>query len=138
MSRFVLGMHDPTFAGVHRRHPRVELRVKKHPDPAPRRLLCQIAQCIILWETENAGALSSQRSSLYSSNQENSMPQSPHARAAELHNLAAHAHAAAAAAHGKGDYLTAHELSKQAHEHSMNAIKHAKEINTVATGSNKP
>jgi hypothetical protein len=46
------------------------------------------------------------------------MPQSPHAHAAELHNLAAHAHAAAAAAHEKGDHLTAHELSQRAHEHS--------------------
>lgn len=49
------------------------------------------------------------------------MPQSAHDRAAELHNLAAHAHTAAAAAHRKGDYLTAHELTKQAHEHSIDA-----------------
>jgi hypothetical protein len=48
------------------------------------------------------------------------MPQSPHNRIAELHNLAAHAHEAAAVAHGKADHLSAHELSKQAHEHSMN------------------
>lgn len=48
------------------------------------------------------------------------MPQSTHNRVAELHNLAAHAHAAAAVAHEKGDHLTAHELTKQAHEHSMN------------------
>jgi hypothetical protein len=41
------------------------------------------------------------------------MPQSPHNRVAEFHNLAAHAHAAAAVAHGKGDHLTAHELSKR-------------------------
>jgi hypothetical protein len=54
------------------------------------------------------------------------MPPSPHNRAVELHNLAAHAHAAAA--HGKGDHLTAHELSKQAHEHSMNALKLAEEL----------
>jgi fructose-1,6-bisphosphatase/sedoheptulose 1,7-bisphosphatase-like protein len=40
-----------------------------------------------------------------------------------LHNLAEHAHAAAAEAHGKGDRLTAHELSKKALEHSMNACK---------------
>ena len=66
------------------------------------------------------------------------MPQSPHDRVAELHNLAAHANAAAATAHGKGDHLTAHELSKQAHEHSINAYKHAKELITVATESNKP
>jgi hypothetical protein len=56
------------------------------------------------------------------------MPQSAHDRAAELHNLAAHAHAAAAAAHGKGDYLTAHELTKQAHEHSTNVHKLAEEL----------
>jgi hypothetical protein len=56
------------------------------------------------------------------------MPQSTHDRAAELHNLAAHA--AAATAHGKGDHLTAHELSKQAHEHSMNANKLAEELGT--------
>ena len=55
------------------------------------------------------------------------MPQSTHARAAELHNLAAHAHEAASAAHKKGDQLTAHELSKQAMEHSMNACKLATE-----------
>jgi hypothetical protein len=56
------------------------------------------------------------------------MPQSTHDRAAELHNLAAHAHAAAATAHGKGDYLTAHELTKQAHEHSVNVHKLAEEL----------
>jgi hypothetical protein len=32
------------------------------------------------------------------------------------------------AAHGKGDHLTAHELSKQAHEHFLNAQKHAEEL----------
>jgi hypothetical protein len=57
-----------------------------------------------------------------------SMPQSPHERIAEFHNLAAHAHTAAAAAHGKGEHLTAHELSKQAHEHSMNAHKLSEEL----------
>ena len=56
------------------------------------------------------------------------MSPSMHNRAAELHNLAAHAHEAAAVAHGKGDHLTAHELSKQAHEHSMNALKLAEEL----------
>jgi hypothetical protein len=56
------------------------------------------------------------------------MPQSSNARAAELHNLAAHAHAAAAVAHGKADHLTAHELSKQAHEQSMSALKLAEEL----------
>jgi len=56
------------------------------------------------------------------------MPQSPHNRIGELHNLAAHAHMAAAVAHGKGDHLTAHELSKQALEHSMNAHRLAEEL----------
>jgi len=65
------------------------------------------------------------------------MPQSSHNRVAELHNLAAHAHTAAAAAHGKGDHLTAHELSKQAHEHSMNALKLAEELAREAGRSSK-
>ncbi len=56
------------------------------------------------------------------------MPQSTHDRVAELHNLAAHAHVAAATAHGKGDHLTANELSKQAHEHSSNARKLSEEL----------
>lgn len=62
------------------------------------------------------------------------MPQSTHDRAAELHNLAAHAHEAAAASHKKGDQLTAHELSKQALEHSINADKLA----TEAAKSTRP
>jgi hypothetical protein len=61
------------------------------------------------------------------------MPSSPHNRVAEIHNLAAHAHTAAATAHGKGDHLTAHELSKQAFEHSMNAHKLSEEL--VAKGA---
>ena len=56
------------------------------------------------------------------------MPQSPHARVAEFHNLAAHAHFAAAAAHDKGDHPSAHELSMQAHEHSVNARKLSEEL----------
>ena len=61
------------------------------------------------------------------------MPQSPHNRVAELHNLAAHAHTAAAAAHGGGDHLTGHELSKQAFEHARNAHKLSEELaNKVA------
>lgn len=59
------------------------------------------------------------------------MPQSLHDRVAELHNLAAHAHAAAATAHGKGDYLTTHELTEQAHEHSVKAHKLAEELACV-------
>jgi hypothetical protein len=45
-----------------------------------------------------------------------------------MHNLAAHAHSAAAVAHGKGDHLSAHELSKKALEHSMNAFKHSEDL----------
>lgn len=56
------------------------------------------------------------------------MPQSIHNRAAELHNLAIHAHQSAAAAHGKGDHLTAHELSKRALEHSMKAFGFAQKL----------
>jgi hypothetical protein len=56
------------------------------------------------------------------------MPQSTHDRIAELHNLASHAHMAAGTAHGKGEHLTAHELSKQAHEHSTNAHKLSAEL----------
>ena len=63
------------------------------------------------------------------------MPQSTHARASELHNLASHAHQAAAVAHDKGDHLTANELSKQALEHSMNASKLAEKL---AKGATKP
>jgi hypothetical protein len=65
------------------------------------------------------------------------MPQSAHNRIAELHNLAAHNHNAAAVAHGKGDHLTAHELSKQALEHSMNAHKLSKELVTASQSRTK-
>jgi len=68
---------------------------------------------------------------------ENIMSPSPHTRVAELHNLAAHAHADAAVAHGKGDHLTAHELSKQALEHSRNALKLSEELATKFTQSRK-
>jgi hypothetical protein len=66
------------------------------------------------------------------------VPQSPHNRIAELHNLAAHAHSAAAVAHDKGDHLTAHELTRQAHEHSMNVKKLADELATKKATSEKP
>jgi hypothetical protein len=56
------------------------------------------------------------------------MSQRPHERAAELHDLAVHAHAAAAVTHGKEDHLTAHELGKQAHEHSTNVHKLTQEL----------
>ena len=65
------------------------------------------------------------------------MPQSPHNRIGELHNLAAHAHSAAAVAYGKGDHLSAHELSKQALEHSINAHKLSEELATRAAKSSK-
>ena len=63
------------------------------------------------------------------------MPQGIHNRAAELHNLAIHAHTTAAAAHGKGDHLTAHELSKLALEHSVNALGFAKKLVPEGTRS---
>jgi hypothetical protein len=65
------------------------------------------------------------------------MPQSSHGQAAELHNLAAHAHAAAAAAHSKADRLTAHELSKQALEHAMNAHRHSEQLAGEAKKTSK-
>jgi hypothetical protein len=65
------------------------------------------------------------------------MPQSPHNQLAEMHNFAAHAHAAAAVAHEKGDHLTAHELSKQAHEHSMNVHRLAEELATKKATASK-
>jgi hypothetical protein len=65
------------------------------------------------------------------------MSQSSHDRAAELHNLAAHAHAAAATAHGKGDHLTAHELTRQAHEHSLNAQKYVEGLHRDGESSKK-
>jgi hypothetical protein len=60
--------------------------------------------------------------------QEYTMPQSTHDRTAELHNLAEHAHASAVVAHGKGDHLTAHELSKKALEHSTAAYQHSEQL----------
>ena len=56
------------------------------------------------------------------------MSHTTHFRAAELHQLAAHAHSAAAAARDKQDHLTAHELTKQAHEHSSHAHKLTEEL----------
>jgi hypothetical protein len=65
------------------------------------------------------------------------MTQSPHDRVAELHNLASHAHTAAAVAHGKGDHLAAHELTRKAHEHSLNAFNHLTELASDALSSSK-
>src|ERR1039457_7387062 len=71
------------------------------------------ARYLAQWNTKNAACVSStcQNSTGLSPTQENSMPQSPHDRVAELHNLADHAHSAAANAHGKGDQLNPHHLS---------------------------
>jgi hypothetical protein len=60
------------------------------------------------------------------------MSLSTHYRAAELHNLASHARTVAAVAHGRGDHLIAHELTQQAHEHSINAHKYSQELLTEA------
>lgn len=70
--------------------------------------------------------------------QEKVVPQSPHNRVAELHNLAAHAHAAADVSHDKEDHLSAHELTRKAHEHSTNVSRLVEELsakkNTSTTG----
>jgi hypothetical protein len=42
---------------------------------------------------------------------------------------------AAAVAHDKQDHLTAHELSRQAHEHSVNAHKLAEELTRKPSNS---
>jgi hypothetical protein len=73
--------------------------------------------------------------SLHRIGQENTMPQSSHDRAAELHNQASHAHAVAAVSHGKADHRTAHELSKQAIELSREALKHSEQLDTPAAES---
>jgi hypothetical protein len=65
------------------------------------------------------------------------MSQNPHERLTELHYLAAHAHEAAAVAHDKGDHLTAHELTKQAFEHSRNAHKLSEELMAETGKSSK-
>jgi hypothetical protein len=62
------------------------------------------------------------------------MPQSPHDRIAELHNLAAHTHFAAAVAHRKKDHLTGHELSRKAHEYSSDAHRQSEEIMKTMSG----
>jgi hypothetical protein len=49
-----------------------------------------------------------------------------------------HAHQAAAVAHEKGDHLTAHELSKRALEHSMNAFKLAEKLAAEEAASGSP
>lgn len=48
-----------------------------------------------------------------------------------------HAHEAAAVAHAKGDHLSAHELSRQALEHSMNAFKHSEDLAAEAAKTAK-
>jgi hypothetical protein len=56
------------------------------------------------------------------------MPQSPHDRIAELHNLAGHTHFAAAVAHRKKDHAAGHELSQKANEYSADAHRQSEEI----------
>jgi hypothetical protein len=55
------------------------------------------------------------------------MTQSTYDRIAEIHNLASHTHSAAAVAHAKGDHITAHELSRQALEHSREAYRYSEQ-----------
>lgn len=56
------------------------------------------------------------------------MPQSTHAQAAELHNIAAHAHKRAAASHTENDHLSSHEMSVDAFEKSREAHQHAEKL----------
>ena len=56
------------------------------------------------------------------------MLQSSHDRAAELHNLGAHAHQGAATARGKKDHPSAHDLSRQAEEHSRKAHEESPDV----------
>ena len=44
-----------------------------------------------------------------------------------MHEKAAHAHRVAAAHHGMEDHLTAHEMSKEALDHSKRAFEQAQE-----------
>jgi hypothetical protein len=64
---------------------------------------------------------------------EDTMPQSNHDYAADLHIYAAHAHTAAAAAHHRGDHEAAEELSSKAQEYSMEAVE-----KTSAVARQKP
>jgi len=68
--------------------------------------------------------------------------QSTYDRIAEIHNLTSHAHSAAAVAHAKGDHLTAHELPRQALEHSKEAYRYSEQArsgsaNPVTVGAMK-
>ena len=55
------------------------------------------------------------------------MTQSTYDHIAESHNLASHVPSVATVAHGKGNYLTAHELSVQALEYSKDAYRHSEQ-----------
>ena len=55
------------------------------------------------------------------------MPENPHQRAAEFHELAAHAHRAAEAHLAKQDHLTAREYARQAIEHADKALQLSQE-----------
>jgi len=58
-----------------------------------------------------------------------------HQRAAEFHDLAAHAHRVAATHHSQGDFLTGHELSRQAMEYSAKAYRYSQEAHQKSGGS---
>src|ERR1039457_4464724 len=68
-------------------------------------------------------------------NMEDTMPQSNHDYAADLHIYAAHAHTAAAAAHQRSDHEAAEELSSRAQDYSMEA---AEKTNAVARQKPEP
>ena len=55
------------------------------------------------------------------------MPNDPHQRAAEFHELAAQAHRAAAGHRAKQHHLTGQEYSKQAIEHANKAFQASQE-----------
>jgi len=56
------------------------------------------------------------------------MSQTEHAVAADLHTYAAYAHIAAAHAYSTGDHISIQDLTRKAHEHSVEAAKLSEEI----------
>jgi hypothetical protein len=65
------------------------------------------------------------------------MPNDSHQRAAELHELAAHAHRTAAAQHEKGDHQSGHEHSRQALEHASKAYQQSQEAHQKSATAGK-
>lgn len=68
-------------------------------------------------------------------NEEKTMPQNTHERAAELQHQPEHAHTVAAASHTKNDRATAHEQSVEELAHAEKALKKSiasKQEKTVA------